>query len=76
MQIVVYVIAGLFILLAAGLVAAFVRTRASGLLLIALAYAGSAGAAIALMSPWPLLAGFAAAWAMRLMGLDRDTARK
>ena len=76
MHILIYVIAGLFSVLALGLVYAFVRTRQSGLLLMALAYGISAGSAIALMKAWPLLAGFAAAWAIRLMGAEGDTARK
>ena len=39
-------------------------------------YAASAGAAIALTEGWPLLAGFAVAWGVRLMGLDPDTTPK
>ena len=76
MQIAIYVISVVFILLGLGLVFAYTRKRERGLLLMATAYGLSAGAAIALVKAWPLLAGFAAAWAVRLLGLDPDTARK
>ena len=76
MQIFIYVVAGLFSVLALGLIFAFVRSRESGLVLMALTYGISAGSAIALLKAWPLLAGFAVAWAIRLMGADGDPARK
>jgi hypothetical protein len=76
MEMFVYVFATLFILLALGLVFTYARKRHPGLLLMATAYGAAAGAAIALVEGWPLLAGFAVAWAVRLVGLDPDTARK
>lgn len=69
-RIAVYVFAGLFLLLAAGLLFAFHRTKHHGLLLIACAYGGGAGLALALAHWWPLAAAFALAWILRLVGLD------
>ena len=70
MHIVVYIFAALFILLAVGLAFAYYRERQPGTLLMAVAYGASAGAALALMTWWPLIAGFAIVWALKLMGLD------
>ena len=69
-HIVVYIVATLFFLLAAGLLFAYVRERQPGTLLMAVAYGASAGAALALMAWWPLVAGFIIAWALRLSGLE------
>jgi hypothetical protein len=76
MDVFVYVASAFFVLFALGIVFAWTRQRHFGLLLIAGCYGAAAGAAIALMEAWPLLAGFAAAWAVRLMGLDPDAPRK
>ena len=70
MQIIFYIVCGVFVLLAAGLVFTYLRGRSPGHLLMAAAYGASAGAAIALDESWPLLAGFGAAWAVRFLGLD------
>ena len=76
MDIVVYAFSALFIFLALGLVLTYWRRRETGFLFMATAYGASAGAAIALAEGWPLLAGFAVAWAVRLMGFDPDASRK
>jgi hypothetical protein len=75
-HIVVYIFAGLFILLTLGLLVAYYRERQSGVLLMAVAYGASAGAALALMQWWPLIAGFVLAWLLRLMGLDPEAQRQ
>ena len=75
MLIIVYIFAGLFFILAAGLVLGYVQKRHPGLLLMAAAYGSSAGAAIALGEGWPLLAGLAVAWIFRLVGLEPDVKR-
>ena len=69
-DIVVYIVAALFIVLAVGLIFAYIRERQPGTLLMGLAYGTSAGVALALMKWWPLLAGFLIAWVVKLMGLD------
>ena len=76
MDIGVYAFSALFICLAFGLVFTYWRRRETGFLFMATAYGASAGAAIALAEGWPLLAGFAVAWVVRLMGFDPDTTRK
>ncbi|HEV7799987.1 MAG TPA: hypothetical protein VGP15_02820 [Burkholderiales bacterium] len=76
MDIFLYVFAGLFMLLAVGMVFTYTRKRHHGLLLMAAAYGGSAGAALALMEAWPLLAGLAVAWLVRMAGLDPDTSKR
>jgi hypothetical protein len=75
MEIAIYVISGLFVLLAAGLAFSYTRKGHAGLLLMAAAYGVSAGAAIALAEGWPLFAGFGAAWMIRFAGLDPDVKR-
>jgi len=72
-QILLYVFAGVFAVLALGLCLAYYHKRHSGLLLMAITYGAAAGGAIALMQWWPLMAGFVAVWAIRLMGLDPET---
>jgi hypothetical protein len=75
-NIALYVVAGLFAVLALGLVFTYSQQHRSGFLLMAAAYGCGAGAAIALNVWWPLAVGFAAAWAVRLLGFDPDTTRK
>ncbi len=70
MNIVIYIFSAFFIFMALTVTFAFYRTRHFGLFLIALAYGVSAGAALTLMHWWPLAAGFALAWAIKLLGLE------
>jgi hypothetical protein len=72
MEILLYIFCGLFILFALGMVFAYTRRRHVGLLLMAAAYAGGAGVAIALVKGWPLLVGIGLAWVIKLMGLDPE----
>ena len=65
----------MFLLLAAALVFSYFQQKHIGLLLMAVAYGASAGAAISLVEWWPLLAGFVIAWLLRLVGLDPQTPR-
>ena len=73
MNIVVYVISGLFVVLACALLFSWYRTRHLGLLLIGATYAVAAVLALMIMQWWPLAIGFLSAWALRLMGLDPGT---
>jgi len=70
MNIVIYIFAGLFIVLAAALLFSYYRSRHPGMLLMSATYGFSAALALMLMHWWPLVLGFASAWALRLMGLD------
>ena len=70
MQIVIYVIAAVFVVLAAALVFTWWRERHIGALLLALTYLIAAGLAVFLDEWFPLAIGFLSAWSLRLMGLD------
>ena len=70
MNLVIYIVSGLFIVLSLALLFAYYRTRNGGLLLMSLTYGASAGLALTLMHWWPLAAGFVLAWVLRLLGLD------
>jgi hypothetical protein len=76
MHIVVYIVAALYFALALGLLFAYYRGRHTGTALMALAYAGGAGAALARMEWWPLVAAFVIAWLVRFMGLDPGAPRE
>jgi hypothetical protein len=69
-HIVVYIFAGLFILLTLGLLFAYYRGRHPGTLLMATAYGASAAAALVYTSWWPLILGFALVWLFKLMGFE------
>jgi hypothetical protein len=70
MTIAIYILSGLFILLALTLLYTYYRSRHSGTLLMGVTYGFSAALALIVMHWWPLVLGFASAWALRLMGLD------
>jgi hypothetical protein len=68
--IVVYVIAGVFLLLMGGLFFSYRRTGHYGFFLMGITYGAAGGLAIALAHWWPLAAGFVLAWVLKLLGLD------
>ena len=70
MEIVIYVLAGLFLLLALGMLLGYYRTRHPGLVLMASCYGTASVLSVMLMHWWPLVAGFVLAWILRMMGLD------
>ncbi len=70
MNIVIYILSGLFILLALALLFTYYRSRHPGTLLMGATYGAAAALALMLMHWWPLVVGFVSAWALRLMGLD------
>ena len=76
MQIVIYVIAAVFVLLAAALVFTWWRERHIGALLLAMPYLIAPGPAVFLDEWFPLAIGFLSAWSLRLMGLDPGAAAK
>ena len=72
MEIIIYVFAASFIFMAAALMITYRRTRHHGVLLLGLTYAAAAILAVVLKHWWPLVAGFALVWVLRLLGLDPD----
>jgi hypothetical protein len=70
MTIVIYIISGLFIVLSIALVFGYRRTQHAGLLLMSIIYGISAALALWKMHWWPLTAGFALVWVMRLLGME------
>lgn len=76
MEYVVYIFCALFFILSLALLFAYYRTKHAGMLLMAVAYGASAGLAIFIMHWWPLLAGFALVWILRLVGLDPTPPRE
>ena len=74
MQIVIYCFAAGFLFFAAALMFAYFRSRHYGLFLIGLTYASAGILAIVANDWWPLPAGFALAWVLRMLGLDPDPA--
>jgi glucose dehydrogenase len=70
MTIAIYVIAALFIVLCVALIFGYRRTQHAGLLLMSIVYGSSALLALWNVHWWPLAAGFALVWAMRLLGME------
>ncbi len=70
MTIVIYVLAGLSILLAIGGLSAYSQSKHIGLLLSSVISIGFGIAAIVLVHWWPLVVGFCANLALKFLGLD------
>ncbi len=75
MSIAINVLASISILLAIGGLTAYAQTRQIGLLLSSIISIGFSVLAIVLVHWWPLVAGFAANWGLRLLGLDPGARR-
>jgi hypothetical protein len=75
MEIVIYVLAAIFAVLAAALVFTWWRSRHTGALLLAMTYLVAAGLSVTMNVWWPLVLGLLSAWALRLMGLDPGMAQ-
>jgi len=75
MEIIIYLFAASFVFMALALMVTYRRTRHYGVFIMGLAYGASAALAIILTHWWPLVAGFALVWVLRLLGLDPDTNR-
>ena len=67
---VVYCFAGLFVSMGLALFFAFFRNKHYGLLVLGITYVAAALGAILTREWWPLVAGFALAWALRAMGME------
>lgn len=76
MEILIYVFSASFVFMALALMITYRRTRHYGIFLLGLTYAASAVLAIVLTHWWPLVAGFALVWVLRLLGLDPDVSRE
>jgi uncharacterized membrane protein (UPF0136 family) len=70
MAIVIYILAGLSILLAIGGLSAYTDTKSTGLLLSSIVSIAFSILAIVLVHWWPLVIGFGLNWVLRLLGLD------
>ena len=70
MTIAIYIIAALFIVLCVALLFGYRRTQHAGLLLMSIIYGISAVLALWKAHWWPLAAGFALVWVMRLLGME------
>ena len=70
MSIVIYVLAGLSIVLALGGLSAYSTTKHPGLLFSSIVSIVFAALAIVLVHWWPLVVGFAANWGLKLLGMD------
>jgi|SoiMethySBSTD1v2_1073268.scaffolds.fasta_scaffold179373_3 hypothetical protein len=75
-HVIIYLFSALFALLALGLLLGYYRNRHPGMLLMAVIYLASAGAAVGYMHWWPLIAGLVLTWVVRLMGLEPHFERK
>ena len=67
---VIYVFAGIFLLLGSMMFYVFYRERHFGMLLMAMTYTMSALLAIVLPHWWPLVAGFVMVWMLKMLGLE------
>jgi hypothetical protein len=70
MTIILHLAQGLFALMAAGLFLGFIQSKHIGLFLATFVFGGGAYASFAMDAWWPLLAAFAGAWVLRLLGFD------
>jgi glucose dehydrogenase len=70
MSIFIYIVSGLFIVLSVTILFGYRKTQHAGLLLMSIVYGTSAALALWSLHWWPLAAGFALVWIMRMLGLE------
>ena len=75
MNIIIYLFAASFCFMAVALFMVYRRTRHYGVFLMGTTYGVAAVLAVVLMHWWPLVAGFALVWVLRLLGLDPDASK-
>lgn len=75
MTIIIYILAGISILLAIGGLSAYAQTKHIGLLLSSVVSISFSVLAIVLLHWWPLVVGFGLNWGLRLLGLDPSARR-
>ena len=67
---VIYVFAGLFIVLSAAMFYVFYRSSHFGMFIMGVTYGTSGLLAIAVAHWWPLVAGIVLAWMLKMLGLE------
>jgi hypothetical protein len=67
---VVYILGGFFLALGAAMLYVAWRSRLFGILLMGVTYSAAGATAIWLAHWWPLAAGFALVWILKLLGLE------
>ena len=67
---IIYVLAGLFIVLSCAMLYAYYRGRNFGLFIMGVTYGTSGVLALTLPHWWPLVAGFVLVWLLKLLGLE------
>jgi hypothetical protein len=67
---IIYVLAGIFIVLSCAMLYAYYRGRNFGLFIMGVTYGTSGLLAITLPHWWPLVAGFVLVWLLKLLGLE------
>lgn len=75
MSYVIYILAGISIILAIGGISAYSQTKQIGLLLSSVVSIIFSILAITLVQFWPLVTGFIINWLLRLAGLDSEYKR-
>jgi hypothetical protein len=70
MAYIIFILAGISIILAIGGISAYSQTKQIGLLLSSIVSIAFSILAITLVQFWPLIAGFIINWLLRLAGLD------
>ena len=76
MAIVIYILAGISIMLAIGGLSAYSQTKNIGLLLSSLVSIVFSIAAVVLVHWWPLVVGFLANVGLKVAGLDRTSSKR
>lgn len=72
MSYIIYILAGISIILAIGGISAYSQTKQIGLLLSSIVSITFSILAITLLQFWPLILGFIINWLLRLIGLDSE----
>lgn len=66
----IFFVAGLFIVLASAMFYVYYRSRHFGMFILSMTYGVSGLLAITVAHWWPLIAGIALAWMIKLLGLE------
>ena len=75
MAIIIYILAGISILLAIGGLSAYAQTKHIGLLVSSIVSIAFSALAIVLVHWWPLVVGFGLNWGLRSLGVDSGARR-
>ena len=75
MNVIIYLLASISIVLAAGGLSVYAQTKHVGMLLSSTVSITFSVLSIVLVSWWPLIIGFSINWCLRLLGLDPGARR-